>query len=81
MRSLSAACLFLFAAFLPVQATQNWSFADHPHPDFTNEYSAEEDAIFSDLEAIGNGFRNCAARIMFEYLVYGLVGIHKSSRM
>ncbi|MBB4122119.1 hypothetical protein [Martelella radicis] len=68
MRSLSAACLFLFSAALPAQA--NWSFAVHPHPDFTDEYSAEEDAIFSDLEAVGNGFRNCAARIMFEYLIY-----------
>nr|WP_272211968.1 hypothetical protein [Marinicella sp. W31]MDC2877859.1 hypothetical protein [Marinicella sp. W31] len=70
MRSLFAGCLFLFAAFLPVRATENWSFADHPHPDFTDEYSAEEDAIFSDLEAMGAGIDNCSAEIVFEYLIY-----------
>lgn len=70
MRSLSAACLFLLAAFLPAQATETWSFADHPHPDFTDEYSAEKDAIFSDLDAMGAGIDNCSAQIVFEYLIY-----------
>ena len=70
MRSLSAACLFLFTASLPAQATETWSFAEHPHPDFTDEYSAEEDAVIADLEAMGAGFDNCSAQIVFEYLIY-----------
>ncbi|TNB47435.1 hypothetical protein FF124_11265 [Martelella lutilitoris] len=70
MRSLSAACLLLFTIFVPVQATENWSFADHPHPDFMDEYSAEEDAMIADLEAMGAGINNCSAEIVFEYLIY-----------